>query len=374
MDSCTAYTCIKLLRKITGLVDHQQHYRAPIVICSIHQPSIQLLNEFHNLYVLSNNGRCIYQGSPQKMVKYLAKFNLKCPKYHDPVNYITELASGYYGFQVIDHLAEQERILQEQRTMDLQDNLFVKTNPFKNYNNYAADVIYEVIGNNGYCNNKLDHFVDSKLHSNSGGGGKKSSNLKSNQLNQFHHQLPEIKTIKISNIIHQMKSQSFPFVYHTLLLTKRTFFGTIREPRLTWLRVFQALFIGFLMSFLYDHPIGDKGGCWSEAQAVKEILNPINNLKTNNLNDDIKQMMNLTNFDSNNDSNIDKRLKKRNTNEHQSRIEEFLNQNKLNHELNSKASTSDNVAFVFFVTLFLVMSSMMPTVLTFPSEVRVLQV
>ena len=89
LDSCTAYTCIKLLRKIAGLVDHQQQYRAPIVICSIHQPSIQLLNEFHNLYVLSNNGRCIYQGKPQNMVKYLSKFNLECPKHHDPVNFIT---------------------------------------------------------------------------------------------------------------------------------------------------------------------------------------------------------------------------------------------------------------------------------------------
>ena len=289
-----------------------------------------------------------------------------------PPDYITELASGYYGFGVIDHLAEQERILQEQRTMELQDNLFIKTNicsnPFKNYNGSAADAIYDVIG--GGCasnNNKLEQYVESKVHC------KNKKIFKLNSLSQFHqHQLPEIKTIKISSIIHQMKSQSFPFLYHTLLLTKRTYFGTIREPKLTWLRVFQALFIGFLMSFLYDHPIGDKGGCWSETKAIKEIFNPIT-IQTNSLNENLKLMMNISSNLNNSTTDL-RRLSKRATNEHDTRIDEFLNQNKLNHQLNSKATTGDNVAFVFFVTLFLVMSSMMPTVLTFPSEVRVLQV
>ena len=251
LDSCTAYTIIKLLRKITGLVD-QQNFRAPIVIASIHQPSIQLLNEFHNLYVLSNNGKCIYQGEPQNMIKYLNKFNLKCPKYYDPVNFIIQIASGYYGNDVIHHLAEQERILQEQRTMDLQDNLFIKTNicsnPFKNFNQYS-DTYYDIAGGA----TKLDQYVESKLYCNSKNNNKLSKFNEINQSSHFH-QLPHIKTIKISNIIDQMKSQSFPFFYHTLLLTKRTYFGTIREPKLTWLRVFQALFIGFLMSFLYDHP------------------------------------------------------------------------------------------------------------------------
>ena len=74
-------------------------------------------------------------------------------------------------------------------------------------------------------------------------------------------------------------------------------------------------------------------------------------------------MMNLTNLDKINDSNeIIRRLSKRDLTENEfnqaNRINEFLSQNKLNHQLNSKATTSDNIAFVFFVTLFLVMSSM----------------
>ena len=141
--------------------------------------------------------------------------------------------------------------MQEQRTIELQDNLFIKTNicgnPFKNFNNYATDSIYDVIGDA----NKLDQYVDqTKLHCNNNA---KSSNKKSSTklINQTHfHQFPLIKTIKISNVVHQMKSQSFPFFHHTLLLIHRTFLGTIREPKLTWLRLFQALFIGFLMSFL----------------------------------------------------------------------------------------------------------------------------
>lgn len=264
---------------------------------------------------------------------------------------------------MIHILAEQERVQQEQRTIELQDNLFIKTNvcgnPFKNYNNYA-DAIYDVVGETGRLNssNKLEQYVESKLNSNS---------KKLFKMNQYRNQLPFIRTIKISNLVRQMKSQSFPFFYHTLLLINRTFLGTIREPKLTWLRLFQALFIGFLMSFLYDHPIGtDNGGCWSENRAIQELLNNSNNFQSLP-----KLMMNLSNLTGSNE----KRRSENNLNNKNSEmdINEYLNQSKLNLQLNSKANTGDNVAFVFFVTLFLVMSSMMPTVLTFPSEVRVLQ-
>lgn len=296
------------------------------------------------------------------MIQYLNKFNLQCPKYYDPVNFIIQIASGYYGFDVIHLLAEQERMLQEQRTMELQDNLFIKTNicgnPFKNFNQYS-DAIYDIVGGNA-STTKLEQYVESKLYCNS-----KNKLIKFNHSNQISqtvshfHQLPNIKTIKISSIIEQMKSQSFPFFYHTLLLTKRTYFGTIREPKLTWLRIFQALFIGFLMSFLYDHPIGKDNGCWSETMAIKELLNP----KTNPTNENIKFIMNMANNHNSTGPNY----------QSITRLDEYINQNKLNHQLNSKANTYDNVAFVFFVTLFLVMSSMMPTVLTFPSEVRTMQ-
>lgn len=92
-------------------------------------------------------------------------------------------------------------------------------------------------------------------------------------------------------------------------------------------------------------------------------------------------MMNLTNFNGNLKSNLVanssemRRLSKRSTagERASTKLDEFLEQNKMNHHLKSKANTGDNIAFVFFVTLFLVMSSMMPTVLTFPTEVRILQ-
>lgn len=87
-------------------------------------------------------------------------------------------------------------------------------------------------------------------------------------------------------------------------------------------------------------------------------------------------MMNLTNLNGDllaNSSELRRLVKRSAAGEADSRLDEFLNQNKINHQLNSKANTGDNIAFVFFVTLFLVMSSMMPTVLTFPTEVRILQ-
>lgn len=137
-----------------------------------------------------------------------------------------------------------------------------------------------------------------------------------------------------------------------------------------------------LISHRYDHPIGRDGSCWSEANAIKELLGssasqlaksiPINEHSM----DSIRIMMNLTNLNSDlvaNSSEMRRLAKRSVAGEKSTKLDEYLNQNKINHQLNSKANTGDNIAFVFFVTLFLVMSSMMPTVLTFPTEVRILQ-
>ena len=260
LDASSAYSCVKLLKKLTDLkknIFNQHSLKSPAIVCSIHQPSSRVLQHFDNIYVLSGDGRCIFQGSPSILLTHLTKFNLICPKFHNPADFIIEIASGDYGNDPIDQLATDEV---ERQTRELKGEKLVG------------------LGGGKVTVNLANVSVDSKVY------------------------------VKVSRIVGKMKSESFPIILHTWLLWKRTVKTNLREPKLTWFRLVQAVFVAVLMSFLYDYPIGEPDGC------IPSSIDFTKEFKT----------------------------------------------------------TEDNVAFIFFIALFMVMASMMPTVLTFPAEVAIL--
>jgi len=58
---------------------------------------------FDHVYVLAE-GHCVYQGSHDNTVPYLASLGLQCPQYHSAADYLLEVANGEYG-NVIYQLA-----------------------------------------------------------------------------------------------------------------------------------------------------------------------------------------------------------------------------------------------------------------------------
>ncbi|XP_026500691.2 dnaJ homolog subfamily C member 10-like [Vanessa tameamea] len=88
LDSTTSAHCMKMLKELA--------LSGRTIVFTIHQPPASLYKMFDQVYILAE-GKCIYDGPSEDTVPYLASLGLQCPKYHNPADYILEIANGEYG-------------------------------------------------------------------------------------------------------------------------------------------------------------------------------------------------------------------------------------------------------------------------------------
>lgn len=91
LDSSSSTQCLSLLKRLAE--------SGRTIICTIHQPSALLFKMFDLIYAIAE-GQCIYQGSSQNLVPFLAELDLNCPEFFNPADYLLEISTHDYGYQI----------------------------------------------------------------------------------------------------------------------------------------------------------------------------------------------------------------------------------------------------------------------------------
>ncbi|RWS19776.1 ABC transporter sub-family G-like protein 18, partial [Leptotrombidium deliense] len=99
LDSVSCFQVVNILLNLT-----KQRPKIA-VLATIHQPSLKILNLFHKLYVMSENGDCIFEDVPSNIVENIGRFGFKCPPFYNPADFIMEIAYGEHGTEKLKSMS-----------------------------------------------------------------------------------------------------------------------------------------------------------------------------------------------------------------------------------------------------------------------------
>merc|ERR1719322_2397836 len=225
LDSFTSFQVTALLKSLAR--------DGRTIICTIHQPSAKLFELFDRIYILGA-GQCIYDGSVSGLVPFLRDHDLNCPQYHNPADFVIEVASGEYG-DVISMLVESVKkgkceIFSQRFQKSLKDeSLKEEPSDDQNKNSRSSDVWVKI--------------SDEKL------------NKHSSSIGDVAHNSPQTPTFQ--NLPFNPRSQKScqfvgtSFFRQFTILFKRTSLSIVRDPTLTHMRFLSHIVIAIILGLLY---------------------------------------------------------------------------------------------------------------------------
>ncbi|XP_014206812.1 ATP-binding cassette sub-family G member 1 [Copidosoma floridanum] len=109
LDSASCSQCIALLRRLARI-------ERRTVVCTIHQPSALQFEMFDSLYALAA-GHCIYNGPVGGLLPHFNSLGVHCPPYHNPADFLLEVAIGDYGITTDKLIAAVDKCNENQKTI-----------------------------------------------------------------------------------------------------------------------------------------------------------------------------------------------------------------------------------------------------------------
>lgn len=147
LDSQTAWSICKLMRK---LANHGQ-----AILCTIHQPSAILMQEFDRLLFLAKGGKTIYFGelgdNMQKLIAYFEKNgSSKCPPNANPAEWMMEVIGAAPGShadkdwsEVWNKSPERDGVREELAKMKAELSQTSQPTPLAGYREFAMPLWYQ---------------------------------------------------------------------------------------------------------------------------------------------------------------------------------------------------------------------------------------
>ncbi|XP_063625382.1 ATP-binding cassette sub-family G member 4 [Cydia splendana] len=247
LDSSSCFQCISLLKSLAR--------GGRTIICTIHQPSARLFEMFDFLFTLAE-GQCIYQGKVKDLVPFLSNMGLNCPSYHNPADYVMEVATGEHG----DWVHKLVMAVNKGNCGRVQPSAAPQNS---NYNNQAKNNVksLEVVMDKPTCT-----VIDMS--------GPTPNPEKQNAPPNSTNLAPVTCTTSLLDSSESFTKKPIKTGFPTSgfkqfwILLKRTFRSILRDQMLTHLRLCSHTVVGLLIGFLYYDIGSDAAKVMSNAGCI----------------------------------------------------------------------------------------------------------
>ncbi|ODN04903.1 ATP-binding cassette sub-family G member 1 [Orchesella cincta] len=334
LDSCVGLKVVKLLSNLA--VAHNM-----AVVATIHQPSYKLFTQFSKAIILTGTGDIIFNGEPTKLkgTLELSGYQFEEDSYENPADVVIELASSMKRKLICKseqiELSEKFVFVNLVEEEPVTDNV-ISDDSFEGSSSPESESEHVVI-----CSkmvNKLENTYTDFIHDN--------FNMDSNDLIRQDDGLCS-------------KGRSFSFYRLWILFLRCAHTSIFKQKQFLAVRLALHVVVAVVLAALYSKEIGLDDSCATLIWAKNgSMINP-----ESRFNDLVhKASQNESDLEQLDLGNVCRKMVDVCSCPCVIPPDPFQGP--------QKPSASDNVRFHFFSLLFLTFASLMPTVLTFSSEIK----